>query len=275
VAGRLLLQEQARNGCVIAEAARLQGATSMNRFSVLAVLVAGSLPLTVGCATKKYVRNEVTPVVNNVNELDDQTAKNTHDIRDVDSRAQQGIADVNNKAAAADQKAVAAGQSADQANQNATHATNRVTSLAGTVENLDNYKSVSDTTVLFGFDKAALTRKDKQTLDDFAAQLQNQKHYIIQVEGYTDSTGPADYNYQLSQRRADAVIQYLAQKYNVPPHKIFLIGLGKDNPVAQNTSASGRAKNRRVDVRLMANSLTESAQGSSPSENQQQPMQRQ
>ena len=232
----------------------------MNRFSLLAVLVAGSLPFTVGCASKKYVRNETTPIINNVNELDDQTAKNTRDIHDVDSRAQQGIAQVDSKAAAADQKALAAGQSADQANQNATQASNRVTSLAGTVENLDNYKQVGDTTVQFGFDKAELTRKDKQTLDDFAAQFQNQRHYIIQVEGYTDSTGPADYNYQLSQRRADAVIQYLASKYNVPAHKIFLIGLGKDNPVAQNTTAHGRAQNRRVDVRLMANSLTESAQ---------------
>jgi OOP family OmpA-OmpF porin len=242
----------------------------MNRFSVLAALVAGSL-LTVGCATKNYVRNQTTPVINNVNELDDQTAKNTRDIRDTDTRAQQGITQVNNKAAAADQKALAAGQTADQANQNATQASNRVTSLAGTVENLDNYKSVSDTTVLFGFNKAELTRNGKQTLDDFAAQLQDQKHYIVQVEGYTDSTGPADYNYQLSQHRADVVIQYLAQKYNVPAHRIFLIGLGKDNPVAQNTSSAGRAKNRRVDVRLMANSLTESAQSNSP--NQQQSMQ--
>jgi outer membrane protein OmpA-like peptidoglycan-associated protein len=243
----------------------------MNRFFVLALIVAGSLTLTVGCATKNYVRNQTAPVTNNVNELDDQTAKNTRDIRDTDSRAQQGIAQVNSKSAAADQKALAAGQTADQANQNATQASNRVTSLAGTVENLDNYKSVADTTVLFGFDKCELTRKDKQTLDDFAGQLQSQKHYIVQVEGYTDSTGSADYNYQLSQHRADAVIQYLAQKYNVPAHKIFLIGLGKDNPVAQNTSLAGRARNRRVDVRLMANSLTESARTNSP--NQQQSMQ--
>jgi len=242
----------------------------MNRLSIFAALLAGSL-MTVGCATKTYVRNQTAPVINNVNELDDQTAKNTRDIRDTDTRAQQGIAQVNSKSATADQKALAAGQTADQASQNATQASNRVTSLAGTVENLDNYQSVADTTVLFGFDKAELTRKDKQTLDDFAAQFQNQRHYIVQVEGYTDSTGPADYNYQLSQRRADIVIQYLAQKYNVPAHKIFLIGLGKDNPVAQNTSSAGRAKNRRVDVRLMANSLTESAQSNSP--NQQQSMQ--
>ncbi len=139
-----------------------------------------------------------------------------------------------------------------------------MTSLAGTVENLDNYKPVSDTTVLFAFNKAELTSKDKQTLDDFAQQLEGQKHYIIQIEGYTDSTGPADYNYQLSQRRAEAVIQYLAQKYNVPAFKVFLIGLGKDNPVAQNTSASGRAKNRRVDVQLMTNNLAESASVQSP-----------
>ncbi len=236
----------------------------MNRFSALAALAAVSLPFAVGCTTKNYVRTEVTPTINKVNELDDLTAKNTHDIKDVDARAQQGIQQVNSKADAADQKALTAGQAADRANQNATQARNRVTSLAGTVENLDDYKPVNDTTVLFGFDKAELTRKDKQTLDDFAQQMQSQKHYIIQVEGYTDSTGPADYNYQLSQHRADAVIQYLAQKYDVPAFKIFLIGLGKDNPVAQNTSAAGRAKNRRVDVRLMTNSLTESASVQAP-----------
>ena len=77
----------------------------MNRYSVLAVLVAGSLPFTVGCSTKNYVRNQTTPIINNVNELDDQTAKNTRDIRDVDTRSQQGIAQVNSKADAADQKA--------------------------------------------------------------------------------------------------------------------------------------------------------------------------
>ena len=230
----------------------------MNRFAVLA-LVAGSLPFTVGCATKNYVRNEVTPTVNKINELDDLTAKNTRDIKDVDQRAQAGIQQVNQAAGQADQKALAAGQSADQAQQAANRAGTRVTSLAGTVENLDNYKQVSDTKVLFGFDKALLTKKDKDDLDQFAQQIQNQKHYIVQVEGYTDSTGPADYNYQLSRRRADAVIQYLASKYNVPAYKIFLIGLGEDNPVAKNTTPRGRAQNRRVDIRLMTNNATETA----------------
>lgn len=228
----------------------------MNRLTLATALVAVALPLTVGCATKKYVRNEVTPTINKVNELDDLTAQNTRDIRDVNNRAQQGIQQATSAADQANQKAMAAGQAANQANQNATQAANRVTSLAGTVENIDNYQPVGDaTTVLFGFDKSNLTRKDKETLDEFGQQLASQRHYLVEVHGYTDSTGPADYNYQLSQRRADAVIQYLAQKYSVPAFKIYVIGLGKDNPVANNTTAKGRAENRRVDLRLMKNSV--------------------
>ncbi len=241
----------------------------MTRFSLAAVVVAAILPMTVGCASKKYVRNEVTPTVNKVNELDDLTAKNTRDIRDVDSRSQQGIQQATSAADQANQKAMAAGQAANQANQNAAQASNRVTSLAGTVENLDNYRPVGNaTTVNFGFDKADLTRKDKQVLDELGQQLASQRHFLIEVHGYTDSTGPASYNYQLSQRRADAVIQYLASKYNVPAHQIYVIGLGEDNPVAQNTSAKGRAENRRVDIRLMSNAAEApaSAQNSSPSQ---------
>ena len=138
-----------------------------------------------------------------------------------------------------------------------------MTSLAGTVENIDNYRPVGNpTTVNFGFDKADLTRKDKQILDDFGQQIQNQRHYLVEIHGYTDSTGAKDYNYQLSQRRADAVIQYLAQKYNIPAHKIYVIGLGEDNPVAENTTAKGRAENRRVDIRLMTNAVDTPASAS-------------
>jgi OOP family OmpA-OmpF porin len=73
----------------------------------------------------------------------------------------------------------------------------------------------------------------------------------------------------LSRRRADAVIQYLAAKYNVPPYRIYLIGLGEDNPVAENKNATGRAKNRRVDVQLMTNSLeSASAQTNQPAQPQ-------
>ncbi len=212
-----------------------------------------SLLFSAGCTTKNYVRNQTTPLVNKTNELDDLTAKNTRDIRDADARAQKGIQDVRAKAAEADQKALTAGKTADDAQALANQATNRVTSLANTVANLDNYRPVVETTVHFGFDKADLTSKARQALDELGGDIANTKRYIIVVDGNTDSTGPADYNYQLSQRRASAVIQYLAQKYDVPAHKIYVIGLGKDKPVAPNSNTAGRAKNRRVDVRLMTN----------------------
>src|SRR3954465_13520923 len=221
---------------------------------IFPVLITAGLLFTTGCATKNYVRKETAPIVNKVNELDDLTAKNTRDIRDVDSRATTGIQGAQAKADAADQKALVAGKTADDANVLATQAATRVDALHNTVANLDNYKPVVETSVHFGFDKADLTKKAKEALDQLAQEIPNQKHFIVVVEGGTDSVGDANYNYQLSERRASAVIQALAENHNVPAHKIYVIGLGKDKKVAPNSNASGRAKNRRVDVRLMTNS---------------------
>lgn len=232
----------------------------MSRTTLLSLLVVVGLLSTVGCATKGYVRNQVTPINNKIDELNDITAKNTQGIKDADSKADQGITAAN----AADQKAGAAASSADQANQGVARVGTGLNGLQGTVENLDNYKPVANTTLQFGVNKYTLTKADQQMLDEFAQQIGQQKHYIVQVQGFTDATGPTEYNYQLSQKRADAVIQYLAAKYNVPPYRIYIIGLGKENPVAENKNAAGRAKNRRVDVQLMTNSLESASAESTP-----------
>jgi len=223
----------------------------MNRI-LLAATAALAIAVT-GCSSKNYVRNQTTPLINKTNELDDMTAKNTNAIKDVDARATAGIQSVNAKTAEADKKAVAAGQSADQAQQMANAASTRVDALTNTVANLDNYRPVAETSVHFGFNKDNLTKQAKEALDQLGSDIGSTKGYIITVEGATDSVGSEDYNYQLSQRRADAVIQYLASKYQVPAHKIYLIGLGKDKPVETNKTAEGRSKNRRVDVKLMTN----------------------
>lgn len=225
----------------------------MNRAS-LVIALAASMAATVGCASKNYVKQQTTPLINKTNELDDMTAQNTKAIKDVDARAQAGIQQVNQAAAAADQKAQAAGQAATQAQQSADNAVHRVDVLSSAVANLDNYRVLSETSVHFGFDKDFLTKQAKEDLDKLGATVPNTKGYIITVEGGTDSVGPADYNYSLSERRANSVIQYLSAKYNVPPHKIYVIGLGKDKPVDNNKTREGRAANRRVDIRLMSNS---------------------
>jgi len=236
----------------------------MIRTSLVISLAAGMVA-SVGCASKNYVKEQTTPIINKTNELDDLTAQNTKAIKDVDARAQAGIQDVNTRAAAADQKAQAAGQQASQAQQLADNAVHRVGVLSDAVANLDNYKVVSETSVHFGFDKDFLTKQAKDELDKLATTVPNTKGYIITVEGGTDSTGPADYNYDLSQRRADSVIQYLSSKYNIPAHKIYLIGLGKDKPVEPNKTREGRAANRRVDVKLMSNSSSAQTQQPAPS----------
>src|SRR5215472_9588762 len=226
--------------------------TTMNRSSLIVLLV-GAMLATVGCTSKNYVRQQTTPLINKTNELDDLTAKNTKDIKDVDARAQSGIQQVQAKAADVDQKALAAGQQASQAQTSADSAMHRVDTLQNTVVNLDNFRVVTETAVHFGFDRDLLTKQAKDALDQLANDVPNTRGWIVTVEGGTDSVGSADYNYALSQRRAKAVIQYLASAHNIPAHRIYLIGLGKDRPVESNKTSAGRAKNRRVDVRLMTN----------------------
>jgi len=215
---------------------------------------------TFGCTTKIYVKQQTTPLINKTNELDDMTAKNSKDIKDVDARAQAGIQAVNAKTADVEQKAQTAGQNAASAQQMADAANGRVGVLTNTVANLDNYRPVAETSVKFGFNKDNLTPQSKEALDQMAGSIASTKGYIITLEGGTDSVGSAEYNYDLSQRRANSVIQYLASKYNVPAHKIYVIGLGKDKPVETNKTKEGRADNRRVDVRLMTNTVGDTNQ---------------
>jgi OmpA-OmpF porin, OOP family len=240
----------------------------MNVKSSLVVLLAGAgMLLSAGCTSKNYVRQQTQPIIDKTNQLDDLTAKNNRDIRDVDTRAQQGIQGANQKAAEADQKALAAGQRADQAGTLANQANQRITTLANAVANLDNYHPVLETSVHFAFNKAVLTEKAKTALDQLIAEIPNTKGYLVVVEGDTDAVGSATYNYKLSERRADSVVQYLSSK-NVPAHKMYIIGLGKDKFVADNKTAEGRAQNRRVDVRLMTNTQQQetpaSAQSTAP-----------
>jgi OmpA-OmpF porin, OOP family len=212
-----------------------------------------SLVLASGCSTKNYVRNQTAPLVQKTNELDDATATNNRDIHSVDERAQAGIQQAQASANQANQSANAATQAAQQAQSSAQDAVNRADSLASVIAGLDNYKQIGDVSVNFGFDKSTLTKAAKAQLDQFGSTLAANKNYILEVTGGTDSTGSEDYNYALSQRRADTVVQYLAAQYNVPPHKFYLIGIGKDVEVDSNKTAAGRAKNRRVEVQVLSN----------------------
>jgi OmpA-OmpF porin, OOP family len=221
--------------------------------SAITALAAFSLLLATGCTTKNYVRSQTEPIIQHTNELDDETARNNRNIHDVDQRAQAGIQQAQTSANTASQQAQTANTAANQAEASAQNAVHQADSLASVVSNLDSYKQVAAVSVNFAFDKAELSKKDRTALDDFAAQLAGTKGYILAVTGGTDSTGSAAYNYDLSQRRARSVVQYLASQHNVPAYKFYLIGIGKDREVATNSTAAGRAENRRVQIQLLSN----------------------
>jgi OOP family OmpA-OmpF porin len=227
------------------------------------LLGAVSLLMTAGCSSKNYVRSQTAPLVQKTNELDDAVAANNRSIQSTNDRAQAGIQQAQQSANTATQNATAATQAATQAQGSAQEAVNRADSLASLVAGLDNYKQVGDVSVTFGFDKSILTKDDKAQLDGIGPQLTSTKSYILEVTGGTDSTGDANYNYQLSQRRAEAVVQYIAAKFNVPPHKFYLIGIGKDQEVASNKTAAGRAQTRRVKVQILSNAAQPAATATS------------
>lgn len=237
-------------------------------YATASAIAAFALVLTTGCTTKNYVRSQTEPVIQKTNELDDATAANNRAIQDTDQRAQAGIQQAQNSANQAQQSAQNANQSATTAQSSAQDAVNRADSLSGVIANLDNYQQVADVSVTFGFNRSVLTKADKDQLDQFGGQLNGTKSYILEVTGGTDNVGSKEYNYQLSDKRAMAVVQYLASKYNVPAHKFYLVGLGKDVQVAPDNTASGRAKNRRVEIQLLSNSGAQNQAPATTSMNQ-------
>ena len=213
------------------------------------------LGASLACVSKNYVRNQVTPVINKTNELDDLTAKNTKDIKDLDQRVQSDIQQAPASASAANQKAQVAATQAQQAQAQADNAARRVDTLQKVVANSDSYRVVNEAAVQFGVNRSDLTNAAKAELDQLATNKRNLKDNIIVIRGFTDSTGSADDNASLSNQRANTVRRYLVTQYNVPTYKIYMVGLGKGNPVASNETKEGRAKNRRATVQLMSNAV--------------------
>ncbi|HMG33762.1 MAG TPA: OmpA family protein [Blastocatellia bacterium] len=138
---------------------------------------------------------------------------------------------------------------AEEAMKSATMANNRINGL-------DDFDPVKTITVLFATGSSVLGPKGKATIDDAAAwvKTQNTKGWVVAVVGFADTTGNTAKNRSLSERRANAVIDYLVTKHNLPLQRLVQpFGYGDLKPVAENTTAEGRAKNRRVEIRLLVN----------------------
>src|ERR1700691_1889835 len=175
----------------------------------------------VGCATKKHVREAIAPVQKH-------------------AEAAAAAAQANSAATAAAQQAQAANTLAQQTG----------TKLDTTIQNLDNYKLISTSPVYFGLGKSVLAKDEQAKLDDTAQKLQGMKGYLVEVEGFADRTGNVASNRELARKRADAVVHYLAVEHNIPLRSIRELGVGSDFPDANNKTRQDRKENRRVDVKI-------------------------
>ncbi|MDX2268915.1 MAG: OmpA family protein [Bryobacter sp.] len=218
-------------------------------------------PFITGCATKKFVRTTVAPIEQKVGELDATTKSQADSI----ATLEKGVARAEEKAMGADQRAENAAKEAALARQEA--AANRsftetglqkvsteMNTMDGAIKqrlaNLRDYRLVASESVLFGLGKSELTEEAEATLDEMVAGLNKMQNFVMELQGFTDSTGSKAANLALSKRRAEAVVRYLTTRHNIPLHRIYVAGLGDEVSVADNKTRDGRKQNRRVDMKV-------------------------
>ncbi len=201
-------------------------------------------------ATKEYVRRHVQPIRDRINELDEITAANTKIIRNVDARAQQGIQLASAKVNLADEHAQDAANKAQMAHQTATALDTRIATDESMVGNIDHYKSGAQTEIRFRPGQNVLSKEAKDALDQMAAQLKNQRGYIVEVQGFSSGKGQAAI--ANSRKMADSVVRYLVMTYEIPAYRIYVIGMG-------NASETKSMIGTRVEVSLLKNDLEHTA----------------
>ena len=136
------------------------------------------------------------------------------------------------------------------------------------VERLEEgIKVTFESGILFGFDSYSLTPESQESVMELAEILNKYPETNLIIEGHTDNRGSASYNKGLSERRANAVTNYLKMK-GVSGDRLTTVGFGFDKPVDTNETEEGRAKNRRVEIGIVANDeLLEKAESGELEEN--------
>jgi len=180
------------------------------------------------CATKKSLKKEVNRIDEEMNTLGTSVEENQTRLKEHDSQ----LASLSTESREALERA----QSAEKLAQG----------------KLVYEIKLADDSVKFPFNKAEISPEMREILDNLIAQLKTQNENVyIEIQGFTDSVGPDEYNYKLGLERAETVRRYLAEN-GIPLHRISTISYGEERPVAENTSRTGRSKNRRVVIQVLA-----------------------
>jgi outer membrane protein OmpA-like peptidoglycan-associated protein len=245
-----------------------------------------------GCvASHKYVNKEVSASSDKLNaKIDTENEKTRGEIKET----QDSVVEVNKKVATVDQRVSGVDQRVAGVDQKvagvdgkvsdldtrttqginslktdvgsvstkADSASREVTMLDQRFKNRNNYEVSVEKAIPFKFDSAELQASEKPQLDEIASVLAQNADAMIVLEGHTDSTGNAEYNMRLGERRVEAVRRYLAIEKSVPVYKIEQISFGAAKPIASNDSKDGREKNRSVNVMVLVPATASSATAS-------------
>ena len=197
------------------------------------VLLVVAVALT-GCATKKYVNEQVAAG-------DQVAAAKIGEVQTSVEANQKAISDLQAKDADLQKQIATLSDTAKDALKRAQE--------AGVLAKGDFvWETVlTDDKVTFGFNKAELTPEGKVALDAFAAKVKaDNKNVYIEIQGHTDNVGSEKYNLKLGYDRAEAVMNYLQMQHGFPVHRMNVTSYGEFKPVADNATKEGRAQNRRV-----------------------------
>jgi outer membrane protein OmpA-like peptidoglycan-associated protein len=206
--------------------------------TLIVPLLAASVALA-GCAKKSYVQREVGEVNKKVDAVSAEVEKtqqrvqqNEVQIAAVDTKAQAGIGEAKGSAQAAMTKA----QEAEKAAKG---------KLIYTV-------TLSNDKVRFPVNKAETSDEAKAMIDEALGPLVKENRGVwFEIEGHTDNTGDAAYNFKLGEERAMAVRDYIAKTHGIALNRLNVISYGEEKPVAENKTRDERAQNRRVVIRIL------------------------
>lgn len=235
---------------------------SRNKMTMISALAI--VPMLMGCATKRFVRTTVTPVEQKVGELEAGAKAQARSIEELErgvagaderARGAQGKAD-----SAVDEAALARGEAAEGrrlAMKGLTRSEELEKSLRtvdaaleARLERVRKYQLTATDEVGFGLGKWEVDAKAALRLDAAAGQVRGRENFVIEVRGFTDSTGTRERNLELSRKRAEAVVRYLTAKHGVPLHRIYVAGYGEESQLGDNRTRGGRQRNRRVEVKV-------------------------
>jgi outer membrane protein OmpA-like peptidoglycan-associated protein len=212
----------------------------------------------------------VVPVENTLNETRTRLGEAEQNAQRLSGQVQE-LASVSNQARggakAAQETADGAIVAANDARSRADNARAGVRAANERITSLDDYSVKSTATLHFKAGSAVISKEDKEELTKLVDDTKTERGYVIEVAGFASSDGNEALNRRLSQKRADAVIQYMAENGSIPLRRFIVpMGYGESQPVADNETREGRKENRRVEVRLLVSKGLLPAQGAEGSD---------